>query len=326
MKTYVLPDTSWNISRLAYGCGAIGGTWDNAPLDADWRATACNILDTAVEVGINFFDHADVYTFGKSEEVFGEFLAKRPGLREQIYLQSKCGLRFQNTPQAGNPYRYDFSSDHIVSSVEGSLRRLGTEYLDVLLLHRPDVLMEPEEVAHAFDVLAAAGKVRRFGLSNHNTSQVELLRKHVSQPLIINQLELSLPQPGLIAEGAFTNMQQLASTPLATGLLDYCRQHKMLVQAWSPLGGGTFYKGNCDGSAHPQQPLLDAIGEIANERGCSSEAIMLAWLLRHPARIQPILGTLNPDRLRNAARADELELSRIEWYALFTAALGRNLP
>lgn len=326
MKTFVLPGTDWKLSRLAYGCGAIGGEWNTTPLDDAWRARAFAILEAALEVGINFFDHADVYTFGKSEQVFGEFLAANPGLRESIYIQSKCGIRFENTPLSGDPARYDFSHGHIMASVDGILKRLGVDYLDLLLLHRPDALVEPEEVARAFDELERAGKVRRFGVSNHSVLQVELLRKFVRQPLVANQLEMSLPQPSLVAEGVHVNVDGGRTWALATGVLDYCRLNDILVQAWSPLGGGRFNKRPATGAPHPQQGLIDAVQAIAAARGCSPQAIMLAWVLRHPARAMPILGTMTPDRLRDSAKAVDIELSREEWYRLLTASLGRNVP
>jgi predicted oxidoreductase len=326
MNTYELPGTEWTVSRLAYGCGAIGGSWDATPLDGPWRAKAFAILDTALEVGINFFDHADVYTFGKSEQVFGEYLAANPGLRDAIYIQSKCGLRFDNTPAKGDPMRYDFSYEHIMASVDGILKRLRIGYLDSLLLHRPDALMEPEEVARAFDDLERAGKVRRFGVSNHPVMQIELLRRTVRQPLVANQLEMSLPQPALVSAGVFANQDRGQSTALAAGILDYSRLHGMQVQAWSPLGGGGFNKARAPGEMHPKQALIDATETVAKARGCSTQAIMLAWLLRHPAKVQPIIGTLTPERLREAVKADDIELSREEWYGLFDAAIGGKVP
>jgi predicted oxidoreductase len=326
MNTYELPGTGWTVSRLAYGCGAIGGSWDTTSLDDTWRAKAFAILDTALDVGINFFDHADVYTFGKSEQVFGEYLNANPGLRDSIYIQSKCGLRFDNTPSKGDPMRYDFSYEHIMASVDGILKRLCIDYLDAMLLHRPDALMEPEEVARAFDELERAGKVRRFGVSNHTVMQIELLRRSVRQPLVANQLEMSLPQPALVAEGVFANQERGRSTALASGILDYCRLHDMQVQAWSPLGGGDFNKARAPGEVHPKQALIDVVKAVADARGCSAQAIMLAWLLRHPAKVQPILGTLTPERLREAVKADDIELSREEWYGLFDAAIGGKVP
>lgn len=326
MKTYLMADTGRNVSRLAYGCGAIGGEWNTAPLDDAWRKKAFAILDAALEVGINFFDHADVYTFGKSERVFGEYLAANPRLRDSIFIQSKCGVRFENTPGKGDPARYDFSYAHIVASVDGILKRLGIGHLDLLLLHRPDALMEPEEIARAFDELEAAGKVRHFGVSNHTVMQMDLLRRHLRQPLVASQMELSLPRPAMIAAGVVANTERGQPFAAADGILDYCRLHGLQLQAWSPLGGGAFYQQAKSGEPHPRQHLLDALRKTADARGCSPQTIMLAWLLRHPAKIQPILGTLTPERLRETAKADQIDLDRTEWYALFNAALGRNVP
>jgi predicted oxidoreductase len=326
MKTIVLPGTEWEVSQLAYGCGAIGGTWDAAPLDAGWRRKGFAALDAALEAGITFFDHADIYTFGKSEQVFGDWLAARPDLRDSIFIQSKCGIRFEHTPETGDPQRYDFSCEHIVGSVEGSLKRLGIDYLDVLLLHRPDPLGEPEEVARALDELEQSGKVRRFGVSNHTVLQMELLRKHVRQPLAVNQLQLSLAQPALIAEGIYANQDRGETSALATGILDYCRLHGMLVQAWSPLGGGNFFKKREPGEAHPKQALIDAVRTMAEAKGCVPEALFLAWLWRHPAGIQPVIGSITPERIAAMAAAENIELSRNEWYLLLQAAIGRKVP
>jgi Predicted oxidoreductase len=324
MQTIVFPETNWNVSRMAYGCGAIGGTWDTQPLDDSWRIKAFAILDTALEAGINFFDHADIYTFGKSEQVFGEYLKANPELRESIYIQSKCGIRFQNTPDQGDPSRYDFSYEHIIASVEGSLQRLGIEYLDSLLLHRPDMLVEPEEVARAFDQLENDGKVRHFGVSNHSAAQLELLRRNLRQPLLVNQLQFSLAHPWLAAEGAFVNTQRDHTSTLG-GTLDYCRLNGIQIQAWSPVGGGAFYNTPA-GQPHPKQALLDAVRSLAESYNCSDQAIMLSWVLRHPAGIQPILGTITPERLLDSVRADTIQLSRNEWYGLLRASLGEDLP
>ncbi|WP_269525071.1 aldo/keto reductase [Coraliomargarita parva] len=326
MQTFVFPETDWNVTRLAYGCGAIGGHWDTRPLDDSWRQRAFTILDASLEAGINFYDHADIYTYGKSEQVFGEYLKANPDLRESIYIQSKCGIRFANTPNPGTPARYDFSYEHIVESVEGSLRRLGIEYLDTLLLHRPDALMEPEEVARALDDLENDGKVRHFGLSNHSIRQMELLRAYIRQPLLINQLQISLAHPWLIAEGIDVNLHQDTPGSLGTGLLDYCRLHGILVQAWSPVGGGAFYHARAGDEPHPKQALLDLVHTFAESYNCSAQAIMLAWLLRHPACIQPILGTLTPERLQESAQAETIQLSRVEWYQLLQAAIGHPVP
>jgi predicted oxidoreductase len=324
MHTYTLPGTDLSVSRIAYGCMNIGGTWDDAPLSTDVRKSASRAIQAALEAGMTLFDHADIYTRGKSEQVFGEVLKASPGLREQIVLQSKCGIRFAGDPQPGAPQRYDFSYEHIVASVEGSLQRLQTDYLDILLLHRPDPLGEPEEVARAFDALQTAGKVRHFGVSNHTAGQIELLQKSLGQPLLINQVELSLLHPYLIDEGIVANMS-VVSSALATGTLDYCRSHNILIQAWGPLASGKLFKP--DTEADPALgKTAQLVGQLAEAKQTSREAIVLAWLLRHPAGIQPIVGTTKPERIAACALANAVDLTREEWYSLFTAARGERVP
>ena len=279
---------------------------------------------SSCENGITLFDHADIYARGKSEQVFGEILHADPGLRERIILQSKCSIRFAGVPEATDPQRYDFSATHILNSVEGSLGRLRTEYLDLLLLHRPDPLVEPEEVARAFDALYTSGKVRAFGVSNHTASQIALLQRFINQPLVINQVQLSLVHPFLIDEGVIANRSD-AQTALASGTLDYCRLHNILIQAYSPIAGGRLIDPPDDAPSHVKAAAV-AISDLAHAHKTTKEAIALAWLLRHPAGIQPIIGTTRPERVMASSAADNIELSREEWYTLYIAGRGRPLP
>lgn len=320
MKTYRIPKTDLTVSRIAYGCMKIGGTWDHAPISAEIEKNARDTVAAALDCGINFFDHADIYTCGKSEELFGRILKSTPGLRDRIVLQSKVGIRFANDAYlSGEPARYDFSHDHIIRSTEAILSRLGVSHLDILLLHRPDPLAEPAEVARAFDALQRSGKVRHFGVSNHTPGQIELLRHHVRQPLVVNQLEFSLAQPALVVEGFMANRAgSMAEANLASGTLDYCRRHEIFVQPWSPVGGGKLLK-----SEHPAAKF---VAELASAKGVSAEAILLAWILRHPAGMQPIVGTTRADRVRASAQADSVTLSREEWYSLLAAARGQKVP
>jgi predicted oxidoreductase len=324
MKTYRLANTDLDVSRIAYGCMALGGSWDSAPCGDDDLKRAIELVSTAVEAGINFFDHADIYARGKSEEVFAEVLRALPGLRERIVIQSKCGIRFPDTPEPGAPGRYDFSHDYIVSAAEASLGRLGIEQLDILLLHRPDPLMEAEEVARAFESLYRAGTVRYFGVSNFSASQVTLLQRSVAQPLVVNQLEISLLHHHLISEGIGINQ---TGYPYAatTGTLDYCRVHDLRVQAWTPVARGQIFEPAADAPAHVKA-VAEKIDALATALGTSREAIALAWLLRHPAGIQPVVGTANPERLLKACKADSVALSRESWYALLEAARGKPVP
>ncbi len=324
MRTFHIYHTDLTLSRIAYGCMNIGGSWDGNPISVDQKSKAVAAVMTAYEQGITLFDHADIYSRGKSEQVFGEILQEHPGMRANIILQTKCGIRRKDDPSAGVPGRYDFSYEHIISAVEGSLRRLRTEYVDVLLLHRPDPLVEPEEVARAFDELHKNGKVHHFGVSNHTAGQIALLQKYVQQPLVINQVELNLLHNHLINEGVVANMEggQYTSAP---GTLEYCRLNNIMIQAWAPVAGGRLFNQTQQADDRLRN-LTEMISSMAKTKQTSQEAIMLAWLLRHPAGIQPIIGSTNPERIIASCLADKVELSREEWYALFVAARGKAVP
>jgi predicted oxidoreductase len=272
------------------------------------------LLNTALENGINFFDHADIYGAGKSEEVFAEAFHMNPIIREKIYIQTKCGIR--------KSY-FDFSKKHILNSVDESLKRLKTDYVDTFLLHRPDTLVEPEEVAEAFNTLESAGKVRHFGVSNHNPRQIELLQKFVDQKLIINQLQFSLTNTGMIDRGINVNMENPASIDHDGGILDYCRLNDIRIQPWSPFLFGYFEGVYLD---HPKFPELNEIlARIAKEKNTNKSALVIAWILHHPAKMQPIVGTTNPQRLTNICEASDINLTRLEWYEIYRAA-GNVLP
>lgn len=324
MQQIAIPNTDLTVSRLGYGCMNIGGHWDRSPLTEADTQNAVAVVTTAYEAGITLFDHADIYMMGKSEAVFAAMWSAIPGLRDRIVLQSKCGIRLANDPTPGLPGRYDFSYDHILASVEGSLARLETDYLDILLLHRPDPLVEPEEVARAFDALHHSGKVRYFGVSNHTAGQLDLLRRYVDQPLVVNQLELSLLHPFLIDEGIMANRADGVGG-LASGILDYCRLHDIFIQAWSPVAGGRLF--NPSAAAAPNiRAAGELVATLAEAKRTSEEAIVLAWILRHPAGIQPIIGTTQSLRVQRSCQADTVTLSREEWYALYTAARGAPVP
>ena len=327
MKTFSIPRTDLVVSRLAYGCMQIGGSWDDTPVTAEIQQNAESVVGAALDAGINFFDHADIYTAGKSETVFGRILKATPGLRERLVLQSKVGIRFANDAyKSGEPTRYDFSRAHIIRSTEAILQRLQVSHLDILLLHRPDPLVQPAEVAQAFDELQASGKVRHFGVSNHTPGQIELLRKHLRQPLVVNQLEFSLGQPALVSEGFSANQSGMGATgALATGILDYCRLNEIFVQAWSPLGGGRLLKVET-AAGSPPNPAAALVTKLAKEKNTTAEGILLAWILHHPAGIQPIIGTTKADRVRASAPSGDVSLSREEWYALLAASRGKQVP
>ncbi|KAF1707157.1 aldo/keto reductase [Pseudoxanthomonas sacheonensis] len=324
MHTYRIPHSDLEVSRIAYGCMHLSRAWDDTAITAGEISAALRTIATAVDLGITLFDHADIYARGKSEQLFGEALRRTPGLRDRIVLQSKCGIRFGGDPDANTPGRYDFSREHLLRSVEGSLSRLGTGHLDLLLLHRPDPLAEPEEVASAFDQLQRSGKVRHFGVSNHSASQISLLQKYVDQPLVANQIELSLLHHYPVSEGVLFNRLDCIHAD-AAGTLDYCREHGILVQAWAPLASGKFSP-PLAGMDEPMRSAAVLVQKMAREKNVSAEAILTAWLLRHPAGIQPIVGTTDPARLTAVCAADELRLTREEWYALLTAMRGQSVP
>jgi predicted oxidoreductase len=303
----------------------IGGGWAPGPLSDRTRKEALLALRAALDEGINFFDHADIYGRGRCEEAFSGILEERPGLRSQIILQTKCGIRFEDDPVQGGLRRYDFSREHILHSVDASLRRLKTDYVDILLLHRPDALAEPEEIAAAFDALLAAGKVRHFGVSNHSAWQIELLKRSVRQPLVINQLELSLVHNQLIAAGTIVNQEEPARAIHGEGTLEYCRLNDIMIQAWSPLGHGALAKAGVGRGEEKMRIAAAAAQTLAQQKGVSMDAILVAWLLRHPAHIQPVIGTTNPQRIRETCAADDVGLTREEWYTLLSAGSGRSV-
>jgi len=324
MKKYLIPNTGLKVSRLAYGCMGIGGSWDNAPLTKEVTSKAIVSISTALEHGINFFDHADIYAHGKSELVFGKVLKEMNRLRDNMIIQTKCGIRFPGNPNPDSPGRYDFSYEHIINSVDGSLSRLGVEQLDILLLHRPDPLMEPEEVAKAFDELHKNGKVRFFGVSNFNPGQMTLLQNSMDQPIVVNQIEISLLHHHVINDGILAN-QTSGQYAASTGILDYCRLNNILVQAWSPVALGKIFNPPLTADENVIN-LAKQISTYAEEKGTSKKAIALAWLMKHPIGIQPVIGTTNPERIANSCKTDEITLSREEWYTLFTIARGNPVP
>jgi predicted oxidoreductase len=260
-------------------------------------------------------------------------MRERPALRDRLVLQSKCGIRWAGDP-AGTPQRFDFSYSHIIESVEAILRRLGTDYLDILLLHRPDVLVEGEEVARAFAELKSAGKVRYFGLSNQNRAGMEYLQSFLPDPLVANQLQMSLLHHGFAEAGISFNQASPSYPDGWEGVVEYCRLKGVSMQAWSPLDRGALTgaaEGAREGGDSPKLPesarkTADLVAKYAGTRGVPPEAIVLAWLLKHPAKIVPVLGSTRPDRLAACAKALDVTLSREEWYSLFEAARGRSMP
>lgn len=305
MKTQRIGQSEIETARIAVGCMRM------ATLSTPESA---RVIDSSMALGMNFFDHADIYGQGQSEIIFAQGLQASAVSRENIFLQSKCGIR---------PGYFDFSKEHLLSSVEGSLKRLNTDYLDVLVLHRPDALMDPEEVAEAFIQLKEQGKVRYFGVSNQNRYQIELLQSYVKDSLIVNQVQMSPAHTPLIDAGLAVNMHVSQSVMKDAGTIEYCRLNHITLQAWSPfqvdLNQGLIM-------SHPKyQPLADTIRKYAEQYHVVPETIIVSWLLRHPAKMQVIIGSMNPERLENIAKADNVSLSRQEWYDIYTSA-GNILP
>ena len=306
MRTMTLGTSKLEVPVIAVGCMRI---------DALADGEAERFVKGAVDIGATFFDHADVYGGGRCEEIFADAIGMTPAVREQITLQSKVGIR----PDIA----FDFSKEHILASVDGILSRLRTEYLDVLLLHRPDALVEPEEVAEAFDELESSGKVRHFGVSNQKPMQIDLLRRWVRQPLVANQLQLSITNATMITSGVQVNMLGDASVDRDGSILDYCRLNDITIQPWSPFQYG-FFEGVFLGSDKFPE-LNKAIDEVAAKYDVSATTMAIAWLLRHPAKMQPVTGTTNLDRLTQCAAAADVHITREEWYQIYLAA-GNILP
>ena len=277
-------------------------------------AEADKVVKTALDSGINFFDHADIYGGGKSESLFGQVLAKNPSIRDRIFIQSKCAI---------HDGMYDFSKDYILKSVDGILDRLGTDHLDCLLLHRPDALMEPDEVNQAFTELHKAGKVLSFGVSNMNRFQIELLQGGLDYQISADQLQMSLAHTPMIDEGINVNTQFDGAVTRASGTLEYCRQNGIVVQCWSPIQKG-FFGGPFIGDPSYSE-LNEVLGSLAEQYHVKPDAIAYSWLLRYPAKMQVILGTMNATRIQNAAKAADIRLTREQWYSLYKAA-GNKLP
>jgi predicted oxidoreductase len=312
MKTLTIPGIDLPASNIVLGLMRI------EPLsDAEIR----ELVNTAIDAGVNFLDHADVYATEdhECERRFATAMTWSATQREKVIIQTKCGIQ-----REGGPY-FDFSTEHILEAVDGSLAALQTDYLDTLLLHRPDALVEPDEVAAAFDALAAAGKVRNFGVSNHTPGQIELLRTSVRQPLRVNQVQLSITHAPLIASGVAANMAGLdQSISRDNGLLDYSRLNGITLQAWSPFQKG-FFDGVFIGDRENFAELNDVLEDLATAYGVTPTGIAVAWITRHPAMMQVVLGTTNPGRVVESAAGSDLPLTREEWYRLFRAA-GHRVP
>ncbi|MCS7090097.1 MAG: aldo/keto reductase [Verrucomicrobiota bacterium] len=314
MQTINLGVSPLRCSRLAYGCWRVTGSWDPRDITSEAWAAGKRAIRAAYEAGYTLFDNADIYCAGEAERLLGEVLQEIPGMRDRVLIATKCGIRPPHTPYLSAPQRYDLSAQHILQSCEASLQRLRTDTLDLLLLHRPDYLADPEEVAEAFTRLQQSGKVRYFGLSNCRPTLVTALQCACPMPLVVHQIEISL----------------LHHEPLTDGTLDQCLVEHITPQAWSPLAGGLL----ADGSSrllrwqehYKPEAVRKELDALALQYQTTRSVIALAWLLRHPTGIQPIVGSTQPNRIRDAVRATELELTHDEWYRLLIAARGEPLP
>ncbi|MEU7051074.1 aldo/keto reductase [Streptomyces eurythermus] len=304
--------------KLLYGCMGLGGGWDTEPYTTDDIRHAERAIEAALSAGITAFDHADIYKYGKSEAVFGEVLARSPGLRQRIVVQTKCGIRL---PEGDRPGLYDLRGAALVRRVEESLTRLRTDVLDVLLLHRPDPLTEPGEIAAALASLHAQGLVRQFGVSNMSGPQIAALQAHTDLPLVVNQLEMSLARRDWVEAGVLFNTPDATRNGFAPGTLEWCAANGVRLQAWGPLARGRLTSG-----ADTRASRL--VAELARRKDTTPETILLWWLRRHPAGIAPVIGTTRPERIGACADAArrEPDLTHEEWYELWTAARDAPLP
>ncbi len=306
MRTIELGKSNMQVPVIASGCMRMNG------LD---EKQAASFIEKALSLGVNFFEHADIYGKGECEKIFSKAIDMKPSIREKIILQSKCGI----VPGK----MYDLSKEYILKSVDEILKRLQTEYLDVLALHRPDALVEPEEVAEAFRVLKESGKVRHFGVSNHKPLQMELLRKYLDEPLVTDQLQFSITNSSMVENGLEVNMTTKGAVDRDGSVLDYCRFHDITIQTWSPFQYGFFEGVFLNNEKFPE--LNQILEEIATRYEVTPTTIATAWILRHPAHMQVIAGTMNEKRLEEICKASEITLSREEWYQIYLAA-GHMLP
>ena len=309
--------------ELIYGCMGLGGSWDNSPPNADDFRLAEKAVEAALEAGITYFDHADIYTLGNAETVFGELLKNNSSLRTKIILQSKAGICLHEGVL--NSSIYDSSGTYLTQQVEAILKRLHTDYLDVFMLHRPDALMNPKEVGATFNALKKAGKVKRFGVSNMSVSQIQAIQKYCDEPLVANQIQLSLGHSLVLDSGVLVNTKNEIDFNGVEGLLEYGQANKLSIQAYGSLDGGRF-TGNVSLITDDDKNTITLINELAEKYNTTSASISLAWLFKIPGTIQPIIGSTNSKRIAACKDATTIDLSRLDWYNLWITARGEKLP
>ncbi|MDA3905415.1 MAG: aldo/keto reductase [Bacteroidales bacterium] len=311
-----------NERNLIYGCMGLGGSWNKNSLTNEDQKKADNIIETALYAGITHFDHADIYNFGKAEQAFGNYLKRNQSLREKLFIQSKTGIII-NGGSLGSSI-YNLSQNYISNQVDQILKRLSTDYLDALLLHRPDPLTAMEDIAATIHLLKKSGKVKTFGVSNMSTAQIQLLQSYLEEPLISNQIELNLSQSMLLDLEVWVNRVESPKEVGLGGLLAYSQEHNLSLQAYSPLVKGRY--SNEGVKDEKDKITLKLIEELAEKYKSSISGILLAWLWRIPANIQPVIGTTNLKRIQESAAALNVNLSREDWYALWINAKGKKLP
>ena len=313
------------MQEVIYGCMGLGGSWSDEPHGSHHVDQAAVAVQAALDTGITLFDHADIYRSGKSEAVFGEVMAATPGLRERIRLQTKCGIRLN---ERGLQTHYDLSRDAILERVNGSLERLRTDYVDILLLHRPDPLADPAEVASAVGQLMDEGKVRQLGVSNMSAAQIEALQDRLEAPVVANQLEMSLLKRAWLESQVLVNHPEHLDYSFPHGTLEYCTRNNVTLQAYGALARGVYTGAEPDSPTSADAATAELVAGLAGEYGTSGEGVLLGWLMKHPAGIAPVIGTVNPDRIRacgDAARVAQA-LTRADWYKLWVTARGSNIP
>ncbi|MDN3680997.1 aldo/keto reductase [Vibrio tapetis subsp. quintayensis] len=312
------------VSQLAYGCMGLGGGWNDAPVTMEDIKQTQSVIDTVLEAGISLFDHADIYTFGKAEAAFGRVLKDKPSLRGEFYLQSKCGIRL---PDESGGKRYDFSAQWIEQSLNNILDRLSCDYLDVFMLHRPDPLMELDEVAETLARIHQSGKAKFFGVSNMSHHQIQYLQSALDMPIVVNQLEMSLLKNEFVTQSISVSGTSNSASHFPQGTLEYCGENGIQLQSWGSLAQGQFSRHT---SLNSENSIIREttrfVFQLAERYRTSPESIVLAFLTRHPSKIQPVIGTTNLDRIRACGDVSNVQLSREDWYGLLQRSLGNEVP
>lgn len=310
-------------SKIIYGMMGLGGGWDKKSIEKRDYIEAQYAIEAALEIGINYFDHANIYQFGKSEKVFGQYLNSNKNLRENIIIQSKVGIEI---PDNGSEVRYNLSYNYIIDEVSNILKRLNTEYLDCLLLHRPDPLMDSEDISSAINFLFKNGMIRDIGVSNMSYHQIQLIESYIERPIKINQLEMSLLKLDWLNSGVEFNSKNSSSVDFPVGTVEHCMRKGIMIQAWGSMAGGVFTGKNIKDAPENIVRTSKLINDIALKQEVSPESVVLAWLMKHPAKISPVIGTTNPSRIKAIQYIDEVKLSREEWYELYISSRGNKLP